>query len=129
MSATDVVVLVASVILCVSVLVAGVLVAVLFTQVRRLEMELDYLREQIVPLASEARKAAWHAASELERVDNILEGTESVTSTVDTASRLAKRALSNPIVKVLAVRAGAATGLQQFRVPRNSAVRNDGQAK
>jgi len=50
----------------------------------------------------------------MERVGAVLDSTESVHATVDSASRLAYRAFANPVVKVLAVRAGAVTGLRQL---------------
>jgi hypothetical protein len=54
------------------------------------------------------------AANEMERVGAVLDSTESVHATVDSASRLAYRAFANPVVKVLAVRAGAATGIRRL---------------
>ena len=48
------------------------------------------------------------------RFGAVLDSTESVHATVDTASRLAYRAFANPVVKVLAVRAGAATGIRRL---------------
>jgi hypothetical protein len=54
------------------------------------------------------------AATEMERVGAVLDSTESVHATVDSASRLAYRAFANPVVKVLAVRAGAATGIRRL---------------
>jgi hypothetical protein len=50
----------------------------------------------------------------MERVGAVLDTTESVAATVDSASRLAYRAFANPVVKVLAVRAGAATGIRRL---------------
>ena len=50
----------------------------------------------------------------MERVGAVLDTTESVHATVDSASRLAYRAFANPVVKVLAVRAGAATGIRRL---------------
>jgi len=50
----------------------------------------------------------------MERVGAVLDTTESVHATVDSASRLAYRAFANPVVKVLAVRAGAATGMRRL---------------
>jgi hypothetical protein len=66
-------------------------------------------------LVAEAHRVVDQAASEMERVGAVLESTESVTQTVDSASRLAYRAFANPVVKVLAVRAGAAGGLRRLR--------------
>ena len=50
----------------------------------------------------------------MERVGAVLDSTESVHATVDSASKLAYRAFANPVVKVLAVRAGAATGIRRL---------------
>jgi uncharacterized protein YlxW (UPF0749 family) len=117
MSASEVVVLVAAVVACVAALACVVAAAVLVTQVRRLDRALDTLAEQTVPLVEEARRVVGQATTELTRVEAVLEDTGSVTATVDSASRLAQRAFANPIVKVMAFRAGAATGLRQLKDP------------
>ena len=67
-------------------------------------------KRQTVPLVTDAHRVVGQAATEMERVGAVLDSTESVHATVDSASRLAYRAFANPVVKVLAVRAGAATG-------------------
>jgi hypothetical protein len=64
---------------------------------------------------ADAHRAVDQAATEMERVGAVLDSTESVHATVDSASRLAYRAFANPVVKVLAVRAGAATGIRRLR--------------
>jgi hypothetical protein len=74
----------------------------------------DELRRQTVPLVADAHRVVDQAATEMERVGAVLDSTESVHATVDSASRLAYRAFANPVVKVLAVRAGAATGLRRL---------------
>jgi hypothetical protein len=114
MSAADVVVLVASA------LVVGAAAMLLFAvvslrrQVERLSAAADELGRQAVPLVADAHRVVGQAATEMERVGAVLDTTESVHATVDSASRLAYRAFANPVVKVLAVRAGAATGLRQL---------------
>ena len=97
--------------------VAGLLVAVasLRREVRHLRHVSDDLRRQTLPLVAEAHRVVDQAATEMERVGAVLDSTESVHSTVDSASRLAYRAFANPVVKVLAVRAGAAGGLRRLR--------------
>jgi hypothetical protein len=117
MSAADVVVLIAAVVACLAAIVGVTMTAVLVTQVRRLEAALQSIRTEALPLVAEARQAAGAAASEMERVDAVLRNTESVTATVDSASRFAQRAFANPVVKVLAIRAGAASGIRQLREP------------
>jgi hypothetical protein len=114
MSAGQIAVLVAS-ILC-FVAVAGLLLALgsLQRQVRALRRVADDLRRQTVPLVADAQRVVDQAATEMERVGAVLDSTEAVHATVDSASRLAYRAFANPVVKVLAVRAGAATGIRRL---------------
>jgi len=114
MSAGQIAVLVASV-ACVAA-VAGLLVSIrsLRGQVDRLRLVADELRRQTVPLVADAHRVVDQAATEMERVGAVLDSTESVHATVDSASRLAYRAFANPVVKVLAVRAGAATGIRRL---------------
>jgi len=119
-SAADVVVLVAAVVACIAAIVTVACAAVFVGQVQRLERAIEDLRSEAVPLVGEARRATDLAVSELARVDSVLEDTESVTATVDSASRLAQRAFANPVVKVLAFRAGAASGIRRLREPPRS---------
>ena len=114
MSAADVSVLVAAgVCLVVAVLLIRSVV-VLRGQVRQLASVAEDLRAQAVPLVAEAHRVVDQAATEMERVGAVLDSTESVHQTVDSASRLAYRAFANPVVKVLAVRAGAASGMRRL---------------
>ncbi|HEY3942411.1 MAG TPA: hypothetical protein VGL60_07995 [Acidimicrobiales bacterium] len=115
MSAADVVVVAAAAVACVAGVVCLVAAGLLVSQVRRLERTLGALRAEVVPLLADARQAADAAATEMLRVGAVLEDAESVTSTVESATRLAHQAFANPIVKVLAWRAGAAGGLRQLR--------------
>jgi hypothetical protein len=88
---------------------------ILVGQVRRLERIVDRLTEESLPLVAQARRVADQAVLEMDRVSAVLEDTGSVAATVDYASRLAQRTFANPVVKVLAMRAGAAGGLRRLR--------------
>ena len=66
-------------------------------------------------LVHEARVTVAQASAEIARVEAVLEDTESVTATVDSATRLATRAFANPVVKVMALRAGTVGGLRRLR--------------
>jgi hypothetical protein len=114
MSAGEIAVLIASIVCLVA--VVGLLVALtsLRRQVRALGSVAEQLSRQTVPLVADAHRVVDQAATELERVGAVLDSTESVHATVDSASRLAYRAFANPVVKVLAVRAGAATGIRRL---------------
>src|ERR1700678_2249466 len=114
MSAGEIAVLVASVVSLAAVI--GLLVALgsLRRETRALATLADQLRRQTVPLVTDAHRVVDQAATEMERVGAVLDSTESVHATVDSASKLAYRAFANPVVKVLAVRAGAATGIRRL---------------
>lgn len=114
----EIVVLVAAVVACVGALASTVASVVLVNQIKRIEATISILREEIVPLAHEAHSVAIHASSEMARVEAVLADTEAVSATVDSATRLAHRALGHPIVKFLAWRAGARAGVQRFRNPQ-----------
>jgi hypothetical protein len=98
----------------VAVVVVLVALAALRREVDRLRRVSDELAARTVPLVADAHRVVEEAASEMERVGAVLDSTESVHATVDSASRLAYRAFANPVVKVLAARAGAATGLRRL---------------
>ena len=114
MSSGQIAVLVASVACLLA--VVGLLVAVtsLRREVARIKTLADELKRQTVPLVADAHRVVDQAATEMERVGAVLDTTESVAATVDSASRLAYRAFANPVVKVLAVRAGAASGIRRL---------------
>ena len=114
MNAGEIAVLVAAVICGLAVVGLLVVLASLKREVVRLRTLADELRRQTVPLVADAHRVVDQAAAEMERVGAVLDSTESVHATVDSASRLAYRAFANPVVKVLAVRAGAASGLRRL---------------
>ncbi len=114
MSAGQIAVLVASVACLMAVAGLVVVIGSLRREVRRLGAVTDELRGRTVPLVADAHRVVDQAATEMERVGAVLDSTESVHATVDSASRLAYRAFANPVVKVLAVRAGAATGIRRL---------------
>jgi hypothetical protein len=124
MSAGQIAILVASIACCAA--VAGLLVGLgsLRREVRSLRRAVDQLSDQTVPLVADAHRVVDQAATEMERVGAVLDSTESVHATVDSASRLAYRAFANPVVKVLAVRAGAASGIRRLARSEPS-IRND----
>lgn len=114
MSAGQTAILIAS-IACILVVVGVLAVMVsLRRQVRELAEITQDLRRQLMPMVADAHRVVDQAATEMERVGAVLDSTESVHSTVDSASRLAYRAFANPVVKVLAVKAGAAGGMRRL---------------
>ena len=114
MSADHVAVLVAAIAAAVAALVLVGVVVVLGRRVRQLGQAVEELRGETVPLVRDARVVVDQAATEMMRVGDVLESTEAVSATVDSASRLAYRALANPVVKVLAYGTGVGSALRRL---------------
>jgi hypothetical protein len=104
----------------VAVLVFGLLLVLmsLSRTLAALRQTAEELRTTTLPLVAEARNAVTQASAELERVDGLLVTAESISGTVDSASRLAYLAFSNPAVKALAFAAGTTRAARAFRKKR-----------
>ena len=76
------------------------------------------LRNETLPVVAQLRQTVANADAELERVDGLIGTAENVTATVDSASRLAYLALSNPVIKVLAFASGTGRAARRFRKGR-----------
>jgi len=90
-------------------------VASLARTLRSLRAVVDDLNREAVPLLAELRGGARKANADLERVGDLVEAAESVTRTVDGASRLAYMTFSNPVVKVLALGSGVSRAGRRLR--------------
>lgn len=75
----------------------------------------DDVRREAVPLLGEMRVAVHRANTELTKVDSLLDTAESISGTVDSASRLAYTAFSSPIVKGMALLSGVGRGVRRLR--------------
>ena len=115
MSAGDVAAVAVAV--AVVILVVGALFALasLTATLRSVRLAVEELQRQSVPLLTDLRATLDRANGELARVDDLLGTAESVGSTVDSASRLAYMAFSNPLIKLLAFGAGASRAARGLR--------------
>jgi hypothetical protein len=114
MSADDVAVLVAAGAASVAAVGSLAAVVLLGRRVRDLGRLVEDLRRETVPLVREARVVVEEAATEMVRVGDVLGSAESVSATVDSASRLAYRAFANPVVKALAFGTGVGAALRRL---------------
>jgi hypothetical protein len=80
-----------------------------------MRQSVDELRRESLPVVAELRTTVQQANAELERVDTLLGTAESISSTVDSASRLAYLAFSNPVIKAIAFASGTGRAARRFR--------------
>jgi len=103
-------------------IVAGGLLVALSTLMRTmaaLQSTVDELRRETLPLMHDVQGTVQQANTDLARVDTLLERAESISGTVDSASRLAYLTFSNPVVKALAFGAGTSRAWRRFRRRRD----------
>jgi hypothetical protein len=82
---------------------------------RALRSAADDLRRDGLALLAEMRGTVGQANAELERADGLLGTAEAISTTADSASRLAYQAVSNPVIKVLAFGTGTARATRRLR--------------
>jgi hypothetical protein len=97
------------------ILVLLVVLVFLARTMRAVRRAADELHREGIRLLTDMHGAVGQANSELDRVDGLLGTAESISSTVDSASRLAYLTFSNPVIKVLAFGAGTARAARRFR--------------
>jgi hypothetical protein len=79
----------------------------LLRSLRELRRSLETLHDETLPLLRELRSAVRDAGAEVERVDMLLDAAESISSTVDSATRLSYLAFRAPLVRFVAFVKGA----------------------
>src|SRR5690606_21919591 len=114
-SAADLAAVIVSIAAIVAVVVLMFAVSALVSTMRVLRDTIESLRVDAVLAMAELRRAAAHANENLERVDELLDTAESISTTVDSASRLTYMAVSNPLIKMVAVAAGAGRVARRLR--------------
>ena len=91
-------------------------VRVLGRTVDELVIGLDHVRSQTLPLLQETRSALKRSEGSANKADALLDVATSLTSTADSATRLAYRVVTNPAVKLLAWFTGTKTAASRLRM-------------
>ena len=92
-------------------------VLLLLRTMRGVRDVLDEIRTEALPALQAATAALGDATAEVERVDEILDAAEAISSRVDGASRAAYLALSKPVIKTAAVATGTRRAARRLRSP------------
>ena len=80
-----------------------------------MRVAVEDVRKATVPLLTDVHTAVRQANGDLVHVGNMLETAESISGTVDSASRLAYAAFSTPLVKLVAFFSGTSRALRRLR--------------
>ena len=115
MTAGDVAAIIVAVLAAVLVAFVCLSLVTLTRTMRAMRETIEQLRRETLPVVVNLQSTVSHANAELERVDTLLGTAESISGTVDSASRLLYLALSNPIIKVMAFAAGTSRAARRFR--------------
>ena len=115
MSPTGIAALVAAIAFAMLVVGVLLLVGMAMRTLGSVKGAVDDVRRTAVPLLTDVHSAVRQANGDLVHVEGLLETAESISGTMDSASRLAYLAFSNPVVKVIAFGAGTARASRRLR--------------
>jgi hypothetical protein len=118
-SASDLAAVIVAAASVVAVVLLAVGVVALLRTLRALRDVAQLLRTETVPVLDELRGTVDAANGEIERLDQLVTTAESVTGTVDSASRLAYIAMANPVIKGVAFASGTAKAARRLRGRRD----------
>jgi hypothetical protein len=82
---------------------------------RAVQLELGELRAETRPLLADLRQSVDHARGDLDRFDRVLGSAEAISANVEGASRVARAALSAPIIKTVALASGTRRAARRLR--------------
>jgi hypothetical protein len=115
MSATDLAAVIVAGCSVVAVVLLAVAMIALVRTLRAMRDVAHVLRTETVPVLDDLRETVDLANLEIERLDRLVTTAESVTGTVDSASRLAYVAMANPVIKGVAFASGTAKAARRLR--------------
>ena len=122
MTAGDLAIVLAAVLCCIGFAALIVVLYRVLDTMRSLRSEVVSLRQETAPLLEEMRsstadaKAAVAAArGDLERFDRVLGSAEAISGAVAGGGRVARVALSTPVIKTAALATGTTRAVRRFR--------------
>lgn len=90
-----------------------------FRMLESTKLLIDGIREETVPLLSEAKTTISSVNKELERIDGIMESAGKIVKGVERVAGLIEQAVGGPIVKLVAAGAGISRAAKRFRGGRH----------
>jgi hypothetical protein len=107
MSTSDAIAIVAATVVTMLVAVLATLLVMVARTLRELRATLDALREDAIALLDETSETVRTAATDIDRVDRLLNAAERLDET--------KRAIATPVVKAMAFGSGVSRAAQRLR--------------
>lgn len=118
MTATELAALIVAIASVTAVVLLAVGLVSIAKTLREVRAVVELLRIETVPVVEDLGEIVRNANADLERVDGLLGTAESITGTVDSASRLAHLAFSSPVIKGMALASGTGRAAKSFRRKR-----------
>jgi len=115
MTASDLAIIVATVLCALGFAALVVALMYVFRVLGELRAAIDELSDQTRPLLAELRSSVDSARDDLDRFDRVLGSAEAISSSVEGASRVAKAALSAPVIKTVALASGTRRAARRLR--------------
>jgi hypothetical protein len=122
MTAGDLAIVLAAVLCCIGFAALIVVLYRVLDTMRSLRSEVVSLRQETAPLLEELRSSTAEAKAsvtaarrDLERFDRVLGSAEAISGAVAGGSRVARAALSTPVIKTAALATGTSRAVRRFR--------------
>ena len=122
MTAGELAVVLAAVLLCIGFAALILVLSRVLDTMRSLRQEVVSLREETGPLllelrasTADAKATVAEARDDLERFDRVLGSAEAISGAVAGGSRVARAALSTPVIKTAALATGTSRAVRRFR--------------
>ena len=122
MTAGELAVLIAAVLCCIGFTALVVVLMRVLDALRSVRQEVEVLRAQTVPLLAElrvstdeAREVVQEARDDLDRFDRVLGSAEAISGAVSGGGRVARAALSTPVIKTAAFATGTRRAFLRIR--------------
>ncbi|MGZ4728097.1 MAG: DUF948 domain-containing protein [Acidimicrobiales bacterium] len=114
MTAGDLAAVILSIVMIAVIVAMALVVQAMLRTLRELRGTLEELQGEAVPLMGELRDTVERAGAEVERVDDLLDTAETISATVDSASRLGYLAFRAPVIRTVALGRGIGRGARRL---------------
>ncbi len=115
MSASEFALIVSTVVLVVGFAGLAVVLLRVLDTLRDLRGAVEQLRAETRPLIADLQASVEDARGDLERFDRVLGSAEAISASVEGASRVARLALSAPVIKTVALASGTSRAARRLR--------------